>query len=149
MTVETRSVARSVNEPGWAVDWLKKNGHSNVSTAGARVAQLVNWIWDGIYHQKDAVHRARWDGDEVSLTIYAPGYSGPSTFDDSTLTRIVVGAHDAAIRVSIGAAGPHYIRITFSPRSRDGDTYHGHPTIESRLETLPRLTRAHTVESVS
>jgi hypothetical protein len=120
---------------GWGADWLRRNG-KEVSEAGARVAELVDWAWDGIYHL-DAVKRTAWNGSRVQITIYAPNYTSDlTTFDGSLLTKLVIGAHDHAIRFGISAAGPKYLRLDFWPRDRAKHMYDSHPKIEDRLPMM-------------
>ena len=122
---------------GWGARWLRQNG-KEVSEAGARVAELVDWAWDGIYHL-EGVTRAAWNGDRVSITVYAPKYTSQLTsFDGSLLTKLVIGAHDHAIRLGVSAAGPRFVTLDFWPRERDAHPFDSHPTIEDRLTKWER-----------
>ena len=54
-----------------------------------------------------------------------------STFDFDLLTRLVVLAHDACVRVEIASSGPGRVGIVLHKRhSRDGSVFDRHPTIE-------------------
>lgn len=122
---------------GWGARWLRQNG-KEVSDAGARVAELVDWVWDGIYHC-DGVKRAAWNGDHVAITIEAYTYTTDlTTFDGSWLTKLVIGAHDHAIRVGISAAGARHIKLDFWPRARDAHPFSSHPKMEDRLSKWER-----------
>lgn len=62
---------------------------------------------------------------------------GISTFDYDHLTRLVIAAHDACLRVSICASGPRMVKISIGYReSRGGDINERHPTIEQAIETM-------------
>ena len=115
-------------------DWLDEVRKEPVSEFGRRVADLVGWWQRGIYHLQNDVLRADWSGDRfITFTIYS---NGLSTFDNSMLTRLVVGAHDRAIRVEISPAGPHRLRLMFHPREPElEELFHRrHPTIERAIE---------------
>lgn len=129
----------NANDVTYGEDWLRACGKT-VSPAGARVANLVNWWLRGIYHAQADVLRADWAGEHVRISFGR--WNGFSTFDFDGLTRLVVGAHDAAIRVAVEPCNPHYLRLTFHPRNRDqGHLWGRHPTMEAALERMPRLPR--------
>lgn len=122
---------------GWGARWLRQNG-KEVSVAGARVAELVDWAWDGIYHL-EGVTKAAWNGDRVTLTVYAKHLVGDlTTFDGSRLTKLVIGAHDHAIRLGISAASPTHVKLYFWPRARSQHPFDSHPKLEDRLSKWER-----------
>lgn len=55
-----------------------------------------------------------------------------STTDWDSLTRLVLMAHDRAVRVEISPA-MRYLRIAIHPRTRDESIMLGHPTIEKAI----------------
>ena len=131
------------NDSGYGTEWLRACG-KEVSDSGSRVAELVNWWLRGIYHAQADVLRADWSGESVELIYYARG-GRLATYDADDLTRLVVGAHDAAVRVSIEACNPHYLRIWFHPRGRNGANFYSrHPSLIGRLirwtDRLPQYT---------
>lgn len=122
---------------GWGARWLRQNG-KEVSEAGARVAELVDWTWEGIYHLK-GVTKAAWNGDRVSVVVRAPHFTSDLTsFDGSLLTKLVIGAHDHAIRIGISALSPTHIVIDFWPRARSEHPFSSHPKLEDRLAKWER-----------
>jgi len=54
-----------------------------------------------------------------------------STFDDSTLTALVVAAHRNHVRVGISGMSRQSIRVWLHPRSRDGDLTKRHPGVDA------------------
>lgn len=57
-----------------------------------------------------------------------------STFDTDGLTALVLGAHDLAIRVEIGASNPTHLSIAMHPRERWHRSQWGrHPSIHQVL----------------
>ncbi len=62
-----------------------------------------------------------------------------STFDFDELTRLVLLAHDRAIRVQVSPVNFRYLQIAIHYRGkRDGSVYERHPTIETALEVHRR-----------
>lgn len=77
--------------------------------------------------------KADWGTKRVSFTIYSFGLS---TYDFDELTKLVIGAHEMMIRVSISASKKNHIVITFQERTaREGETWLKHPTIEQAIES--------------
>ena len=66
----------------------------------------------------------------------ATHYSEAATADGDVLTRLVVLAHDAAVRISISAGGPRNIRIMLHPRVRSDRNMTNHRTMESAVAAL-------------
>lgn len=60
-----------------------------------------------------------------------------STFDTDALTRLVILAHDLAIRVEIRPA-MHNVRVLAHQRTREGSLMHRHPTIEEAIADVRR-----------
>jgi hypothetical protein len=109
-------------------EWLKANKVKNISPFGERVADLLGYMCQGIYHL-DGIEKRDWSSaDMIEIT-----YHEVSTFDYSDLTRLVLLAHRMAIRISIIPAG-RYLKIQFSVRTREGSVYERHPTIEEAIE---------------
>jgi hypothetical protein len=60
-----------------------------------------------------------------------------STYDYDSLTRLVIAAHDACIRVTVSSSGPNMVKITLWPRDgREGSISDRHATIEQAIETM-------------
>jgi hypothetical protein len=57
-----------------------------------------------------------------------------STFDSNDLTRLVLMAHEYAVRVELIQAGLAGIKIVIHQRTREGRMFERHPTIEQVLE---------------
>ena len=64
-----------------------------------------------------------------------------STFDFDYLTRLVVLAHDACVRVEVVSSGPGRIGLVLHKRAgRTGSSYDRHPTIEEAIDRVrPKL----------
>lgn len=116
-------------------DWLKGCGKA-VSPAGERAADLIGWWVRGIYHiEKDAL-RADWSHPvTITMTVRVDGWA---TYDWDMWTRLVIGAHDRAIRVEIEAVAPKLMRLWISPRQREGHMFERHPTFEAAIEAARR-----------
>jgi len=60
-----------------------------------------------------------------------------STFDFDYLTRLVVLAHDACVRVEIVSTRPGRVGLVLHKRAgRTGSSYDRHPTIEEAIERV-------------
>lgn len=60
-----------------------------------------------------------------------------STFDFDYLTRLVVLAHDACVRVEIVSSGPGRIGLVLHKRAgRTGSSHDRHPTMEEAIERV-------------
>lgn len=67
-----------------------------------------------------------------------------STFDFDYLTRLVVLAHDACVRVEIVSSGPGRIGLVLHKRAgRTGSSYDRHPTMEEAIERVRPKRLAH------
>jgi hypothetical protein len=93
-----------------------------------RARAVLAHTFGGIHHVPFWNRRRPW-GRGVVVSVD----SGIATFDGSTLTRLVVAAHDHCVRVTIMAGGPQMLKIGLTPRKREGDVYDGHPTMEVAL----------------
>jgi hypothetical protein len=59
-----------------------------------------------------------------------------ATVDGDVLTRLVVFAHDAGVRVSVSGASRMYSRMYLHPRTRARSTMEGCPTLEEHIEGI-------------
>lgn len=131
-----------------SADWLRSNGH-DVSPLGERAAAVVAVVFSGIYNAPrpaTAVRKPR----RVRSGRLASGWADPHfvevlidrslhSWDDNTLTRLVVASHDAALRVQIAPRTFRHIVLGFSARERDGSIMRGCPTIDEAV----RIVRTH------
>lgn len=120
--------------------WVESVTGIRLTPFQARCAEYLDWLYVGIYHieneVKQAIKRGRWLDYRVEVVLGDPCLS---TYDANTLTRIVVGAHDACLRVSIESASPRRLRLVMHDRKRDGIMLERHPTLEQHLESIARL----------
>lgn len=116
-------------------DWLKGGiGAENISAFGAQVANILGDVYFGIYHlDYKALKKVDWKNtDWIEIVVFG----GLSTFDYDQLTRLVVLCHDRAVRLEIKAASYRYLRLCFSPRTREGNTYERHPILEEAAANI-------------
>lgn len=92
-------------------------------------AQFLADFYGGWHHVQGKVR----DASPTGIRINTRHTSQLATFDFHGLTRLVVMAHDRAIRVQIGPSGPGMIELMFHKRSREGDGWRRHPTIEEAI----------------
>ncbi len=100
-----------------------------IGDSGLRVAELLD-NWHGLHHFEDReLGRVDWGREFVELVLYHPSLA---TFDGSMLTRLIILAHDHAIRVAVTASG-NRLRYVMTPRARAGSISACHPTMEDAL----------------
>lgn len=119
-------------------DWLIQCSTAiQISDLGRRVADLLGEWYYGLYHMNGAI-LADWSTPNY-IQIRHSGEL--STFDNSSLTRLVLLAHREAIRVSISPRSNRYLTLMFHPRQA-ADTaselrmYERHPSIEGAIRTF-------------
>lgn len=99
------------------------------SPLGAKVADLLDAVWHGLYHlPASIIDRVKWD-DPFYITAVVPDHA-LATVDFDLLTRLVVLCHDAALRLEISSANPRNVRLSFWQRKRTGGISERHPTME-------------------
>ncbi len=105
-----------------------------LSELGALVADILGFVYRGVYHISDDVLRpsVKWDDDYV---IQVKLYRDLATWDRNDLTELVILCHDCRVRLSLGIA-PRMIELTFDARSSEGGISQGHPTIEEAIESV-------------
>lgn len=115
------------------IDWMRKEGAA-LSLLGEAVADLLGSLYQGIYHiDRSALFhkRTNWSAtNHIEIVLWGQF----STFDGDRLTQLVFLAHDRCLRVTVAGAGSGYLRITFHPKTREGNSFDRHPTIEQALE---------------
>ena len=113
--------------PGWVKSTFKG---TEMSTLGEDVARLLNDLYVGIYHIQRECSRVDWSNQTyIEIILYGAWCS----FDHSNLTRLIFLAHDYGLRVQLEARAPGYVRLMFHRRTREGNLYMRHPSIEFAL----------------
>ncbi len=120
---------RKITEDGAA--WVARDCGKELSPLGRRVANMLEEVFSGIYHIDKAIQRTDWT-DQWVITIRVS--RDLSTFDSDYLTKLVLAAHDHAIRVEISACNMQCVKIQFHARTREGQIYQRHPAIEQVVE---------------
>lgn len=100
-----------------------------------RVEAVLARAYLGIHHVPFWSRRKPSGNHGVNVTIY----DGISTFDYDTLTRLVVAAHDEAVRVEICSGGPRQLVLHLHPRQREGDITERHAAIEEAVIQARRV----------
>ena len=115
---------------------------AEISPFGERVADLLDEWQFGLYHMDPkALQKARWyDTHCIQISLGSAGPGGLATYDYDNMTRLVFLAHEYCIRIAIHPGGTKSLTLVFHPRSRDGDQFGKHPTID---EALVRCHEAH------
>lgn len=131
MTIERK------REPDFRADWVERHLSCKLTPFQRQAVGLIcDAMRCGPYDFSGTFRRANWwYGLGVAFTIPRP----LATFDVDGLTRLVIGAHDLAIRVEIEAVAPRYMRVCMWPRHyRSGEMHKRHPTIETAIRDYRR-----------
>ena len=122
----------AINTDHSGADWVRDClVHGELSELGQQVADLLGVVWRGIYHiDQKRLKEIDWQNPHY-IRLRCP--SDLSTFDFDLLTRLVVLAHDMAVRIEVRPLSNRYLEILFHPRSREGDGMHRHPTMEEAV----------------
>jgi len=120
-------------------NWIKGSlNHPKItelSPLGEAVANLLGDLFYGIYHlDPKALYRVEWSNrHHVEFSL---GWRCLSTVDYDELTRLVVLAHDRAIRVQIDASTHKYLRLMFHQRERGDNSMEQCPTLEDHIKEI-------------
>ena len=95
-----------------------------------RAKRVLDIAYRGIYHLSWKAVKKKGFYLEVNIP------DGISTFDSDVLTRLVVAAHDQAVRVEIVQRGPRMLKLLLHPRVREGCITKRHDTIEAAVDQI-------------
>lgn len=123
----------------YAHQWVERTHHLTLSDFQRRAIDLLCQSQGCGPYDLRCWEKAEWNyGAGVRFVLYRPRLS---TFDGSSLSALVIGAHDEMIRVEIDPVNFSHLAICMWPRqSRDGETWRRHPTIEQAVAIYRRPT---------
>lgn len=123
----------------WA-DWVERHLQRTLTPFQRVAVELICTAKRrGPYDFPRTFELADW-GREHSISFIIRG--GLTSVDSDGLTRLVVGAHDAMVRVDIAGAGPDTLRVSMWPRkTREGALGARCPTIETAAAGIRRTRR--------
>lgn len=115
---------------------LKPVAPANMTKAQRVCFEVLRTAFHGDGAWADRVYAAGDDGIKCTA-----GHHRLSTFDFDYLTRLVVLAHDACVRLEIVSSRPGTVGLMLHKRScRSGNMFDRHPTIEEAIGSMrPRL----------
>lgn len=117
----------------WRAGWVARHlGHPLTPFQQVAVGLICDAMQVGPYDFVTTFRRAEWNfGNGVSFVVRGE----LATWDAAGLTRLVIGAHDRCVRVSVEGCGPRMMRVSMWPRTeREGSMHKRHPTIEQAVE---------------
>lgn len=102
-----------------------------------RIEAVLSFTFCGLHNVPGRIRHAAalspWGNASASVCVS----TDLATFDGERLTRLVVAAHDQAVRVEItGDGGPGRVRILLWTLDREGGRSRHHPTIERALDGM-------------
>lgn len=107
------------------------------------MAYRADWMTDDQWACVEMLAHVRRGHHHINGKIHPWGsgikcnhYQGWATYDFDQLTRLVVLAHDYAVRVEVVASGPQMIGLVLHKRKREGAMHERHPTIEEAIEAF-------------
>ena len=117
--------------------WVRRSlGIEEMSPLGEKVADLIGYVFRGIYHLRSAsLGKVDW-ADKHVITIVIDDDSF-STVDFNKLTELVVLTHEEMLRMHVRGAAPGYLRLVFHQRkTREGGIMERIPTMEKHTEEI-------------
>ncbi len=95
-------------------EWIAARGWSQMSPLGRQVADILGYVWSGIYHLEDRYLREVEWGDPDQMVIRIRGEL--ATYDFSHLTELVLLAHRTGIRIAVAPKSNWTLELRFSRR---------------------------------
>lgn len=112
-------------------DKLQRLTKANMTEAQRACFDLLCDVFHGEHHAPERIYAF---GRGIKCNAESHRLS---TFDFDYLTRLVVLAHDACVRVEIVSSGPGRIGLVLHKRSgRTGSSFDRHPTMEEAIERV-------------
>jgi hypothetical protein len=116
-------------------DWIAAQG-KDMSLLGRDVADLLGWLYKGLYHLPDDVlHKINWSDDHCVI-VKIGREATLSTWDWNTLTLLVFLCHKMAIRCEILPCNMQKLTLHFHRRKRGGDMAERHPTLAEAVKSF-------------
>jgi hypothetical protein len=127
----------------WDVEGHLRACRLQFSPLGLVAAQILSEIFHGPHHLDPAtLQKTRWE--DTHAIEYQLGRRQLATFDFDELTRLVVMAHDACVRIAVSPGGRMGLALFFHRREREGEYTQRHPTLE---EAMMKMRGNYQVES--
>ncbi|HEU4322019.1 MAG TPA: hypothetical protein VFS21_02615 [Roseiflexaceae bacterium] len=115
--------------------FLTSYGVGAVSPLGERAAQMLSILFYGMHNAWRKIGAVDWSNPTwIEIAIDGDW----STYDNTSLTRLVLTAHDLALRCNLSPRSYRRMTLMIHPRERDGQHHQRHPTIEQALEEWRR-----------
>lgn len=92
--------------------------------------KVVSFVWRGL-HNAPKIHKERISPTSEMWELNAFPLA---TFDFDGLTRLVLAAHEYAIRAEVGPSGPGRVKVRLWSRKREGAKHDRHPELSEVAE---------------
>ena len=100
---------------------------------------MVRCAWVLIHAYSGAHHVGTVKLGPGDLWMEVAHFEEMATADSNLMTRLVLLAHDAAVRVSVQPSNPRYLRIMLHPRVRSDRNMTNHRTLEDAIGALRKV----------
>jgi hypothetical protein len=91
-------------------EWMRRSGF-NLSPLGELVAEIVGFVWRGIYHLSRRDLEASDFADQRFVRVRVPG--GLSTWDYPQLAELVALCYQNGLRMEIQPRGQRHLMLAF------------------------------------
>lgn len=105
-----------------------------ISSIAKKALTILSITFGGLHHiPSSRLKKFPWFDQWMCELLLAENLS---TYDSNRLTTLLILAHELSVRIEILPCNPHYLKIQFHERVRDGDFSQRHPTIEKAVSDL-------------
>lgn len=110
-----------------------KAPRTDMSPLGITVADVLGFVYRGIYHIERSVRRVEWSHPHCIEV----GVGHLATIDGNELTILVTVCHDLGLRLEIEPHGPRMLKLRFWQRTaRTGQLYQRCPSIDDHIAQI-------------
>lgn len=98
-----------------------------------KIELFIDYVFGGRHHTRSVKF--------AEVCYFINSHHDLTTWDQNTLTKIVVASHDLGLRVDAETDGMGGARLLIHNRKQREGLVEGHPTLEQHLQRIGRVTK--------